>query len=114
MKKVISAVLLVALLACSVFALASCGISGTYKNDLYTLDFSGDEVEIQAKSGALSLNYTASYELGENEDGEQTITFTYAEGADKSLVFNGTMKYNEGEDNDGKYIELGAIKLYKD
>ncbi len=52
MKKILSAVLVCALLVCSVFALASCGggLSGTYElGDTYTEKFMGYEVSFTAK-----------------------------------------------------------------
>ena len=74
MKKVISIVLVCVLLACSVFALASCGktLSGTYKDaltGLTELTFKGNKVTITVRNGST----TANYEIKENEDGK-TVT----------------------------------------
>ena len=115
MKKTISMLLVCVLLLGTVFALSSCGLSGTYKNDLYTLEFSGDKVHITAKVSVgvtITSEYDATYKISDGENGK-VITFTYADDADKSVIFNGEKSYNEGSDNDGSYIEVGGIKLYK-
>ena len=118
MKKIISTVLVSILLIGSIFTLASCGgVSGTYESDTwlgytYSLEFSSKTVKIEGKMGALSLNYEAEYKI-EGKGDEKTITFIYDEGADKSLVFNGTMPYVSGSENGNKYIKIGEIRLDK-
>ena len=72
MKKTLSMVLVVAMLALSVFALASCGLSGSYVDPtgLTTLEFSGSTVTITTESGALSLTYNAQYEISDKDGGK--------------------------------------------
>jgi len=88
MKKTISMLLVCVLLLGTVFALSSCGLSGTYKNDLYTLEFSGDKVHITAKVSVgvtITSEYDATYKISDGENGK-VITFTYADDADKSVI----------------------------
>ena len=128
MKKIISTVLLCVLLVSSMFVLASCNtISGTYGGEVnlllakykITYEFKGNDVTVtsQLVSSLGSLTPTpveATYEIGEDEDGNQTITFNYsgdeAEGAaDDGVAYS----FNQGKDNNGRYIEIGGAKYYE-
>ncbi len=115
MKKTLSMILLVAVLALSVLSLASCGVSGTYVDDLTnttSLDFSGKNVTITTKSGSLTLTYNAQYEIkGEGE--EKTITFSYAEGEAVNYLFKGEKSFSEGKVDGVKFIEIGGAKFNK-
>ena len=124
MKKIISAVLVCMLLACMLFSLASCGktLSGEFKNskkvggltiDVATYNFSGNEFALNV-IGIFEIEGT--YSIEKNDDGEWEITFAIPEGeenADKAEDYTGTFSFNEGSDDDGKYIEIGGVKYYK-
>ena len=114
MKKTLSMILLVAVLALSVLTLASCGLSGEYVDPtgLTTLEFSGDKVTIITSSGALSLTYNAKYEITEKDDGK-VITFTYEEGEQVNSLFNGEKSFSEGTEEGTDYIKIGVIKYTK-
>lgn len=114
MKKTLSMVLVVAMLALSVFALASCGLSGSYVDPtgLTTLEFSGSNVTITTESGAMTLTYNAQYEISD-KDGGKVITFTYAEGEDVNYLYKGEKSYAEGSENGVDYIKIGGVKYTK-
>ncbi len=115
MKKIVSTILVCVLLVGTLFALASCGLSGTYEGKLYDLEFSGDQVTFVISD---NVKFDASYEITK-EDDQEYITFTWAEDADVPEILEGLagkLKFNEGKDDDGKYIEIGTIiksKFYK-
>ena len=116
MKKTISAVLVAILLVSSIFVLASCGgLSGTYKSGTTSLEFSGDKVTIKFDLGVVATTSTANYKLGEDDNGNRTITFTYDEGQkENSVLKNGiALPFNEGSDDNGKYIQITVLKFYK-
>lgn len=117
------AISLVAIMMC--MALVSCGgPSGEYGNDKYTLEFSGSKITISWKGLTQGMEMSGEFELGEDEDGKQTITIDITEyEADSVLLdsaykaaealWEGTKSYNEGNDNNGDYIEIGGAKYYK-
>ena len=116
----IVSITLVIIMAC--FALASCsnGPSGTYGNDDFSLKFSGEKVTV-SYGGEVKKTVEGTFEMGEDENGNMTITISLPE-ADSILdityiavrtALNGTHKYNAGEENNGSYVEIGALKLYK-
>ena len=117
MKKIISTVLVCVLLVSTLFVLASCGVSGTYKKGSTTLEFSlfnkvtiTESVEVL---GAVTTKtYEAKYKIEENDDGK-TITFTYEDGADEHIVCSGTRTFSEGEKDGVKYIQIGRITYEK-
>ena len=113
---------LVIIMAC--FALASCSNapSGTYSNDACTLEFSGETVEVTYGDDSKKTTVKGTFEMGEDEEGNMTITITLPE-SDSFLdiayitvraSLNGTHNYNKGEDTKGEYIEIGAAKFYKE
>ena len=115
MKKVLSTFLVAVLLVSSLFVLASCGLSGTYKDatGTTTLEFSGDNVKITFSLFGVSTTSNAKYSLGENEEG-RTITFTYEEGAKENDSLKGTLPFTEGSDDNGSYILIAKVlKFYK-
>ena len=113
---------LVIIMAC--FALASCSNapSGTYGNDACTLKFSGETVEISYGSESKKTTVEGTFEMGEDEEGNMTITITLPEAEsflDIAYIavrtsLDGTHKYNVGEDTNGSYIEIGVAKFYKE
>lgn len=129
MKKIISTVLLCVLLVSSLFVLASCNtISGTYAGTLdvgiasytVTYEFKGNDVTVSSKLSTVIGDLTpasvsGTYELGEDEEGNKTITFDYSseddvDGAEEEGV---AVSFNQGSDDDGKYIEIAGVKYYE-
>ena len=117
MKKIISLMVVCVLLVGTMLTLASCGLSGTYEAGTTTLEFSGKKVTITEEAevfGAkVSKTYEAEYKVEEDDDGEKTITFTYAEDDDKHLILNGEKTFSQGEEDGKKYIKIGLITYYK-
>ena len=119
--KIVS-ITLVIIMAC--FALASCSNAptGKYSNEVYALEFSGDTVEVTYGSDSKKTTIEGTFEMGEDEEGNMTITITLPESDSildfgynaLKLVLDGTHKYNAGEDTQGSYIEIGAAKFYKE
>ncbi len=113
---------LVIIMAC--FALASCSNapSGTYSNEAYALKFSGETVEVTYGDDSKKTTVEGTFEMGEDEEGNMTITITLPESESildyrynqLKLVLDGTHNYNKGEDTKGEYIEIGAAKFYKE
>ena len=117
MKKIVSAFLVCVLLVGCTLALVSCGgPSGTYKDaltGLTTYEFSGGDVTITVGAGNFSTTINCEYDMGENEDGEQTITFTFGEDEDGADKYSGTHTYTEGEEDGKQYIKIGGVKYNK-
>ena len=106
--------------------LASCGgPSGKYGTDNYTLNFSGSKITVTYKGLLKTYEMTGKFEMGKDDDGNKTITFTMDETETESLLgdaafgaakalFDGTKSYNEGKDDaKGKYVEIGGVKYYE-
>ena len=118
----IVSITLVIIMAC--FALASCSNapSGTYSNEAYALKFSGETVEVTYGGDSKKTTVEGTFEMGEDEEGNTTITITLPESESildfgynaLKLVLDGTHNYNKGEDTKGEYIEIGAAKFYKE
>lgn len=117
MKKIISLALVCLMLTCTMLTLASCGLSGTYKWGDTSITFSGKKATIVVENTVLgatiSKTYEAEYKITENDDGSKTITFTYADGADKHSVLNGEKSFVTGEENGTKYIRIGILTFDK-
>ena len=115
MKKTLSMILLVCVLALSVLTLASCGLSGEYVDEATsstTLKFSGKNVTITTEVGAATLTYNAQYEITE-EDDKKYITFSYEEGEEVNHLFNGKKSFSEGKVDGKAFIEIGISKFIK-
>lgn len=126
MKKSIVKIVALSLVAVMVCVLlASCGgPSGTYGSDDYSLKFSGSKVTVSWKGLTQSYEMTGKFEMGKDDDGNKTITFTMDEVEGGSLfgdvayksakaLFDGTKSYNSGKDDNGNYIEIGGLRYYK-
>ena len=126
MKKTIIrivAVALVAVMMCAV--LVSCGgPSGEYGSDDYSLTFKGSKVTVSYKGLTEQKNLTGTFEMGKDEEGNKTITFTMDEtegggwlgdlgNAAVKALFDGTKSYNSGKDDNGSYIEISGARYYK-
>ena len=130
MKKIVSTILLCVLLCGSIFSLASCSniIFGNYSasidvglasNDV-VVKFGLGTVTIESTtdtiiSAAATATYEAKYKIGEDEEGNRTITFTYEEGADEFLAFPGgkALSLVESEVEGVKYLTIGIYKFTK-
>ena len=122
MKKTIIKIMALALVAVMVCAvLVSCGgPSGKYKGNTYTLEFKGSDVTVSWKGIFDSYSMTGTFEMGKDDEGNKTISFTWPEGesyaddviygAAKSF-FGKNVKYNEGSDDNGKYIEISGARF---
>ena len=106
--------------------LASCGgPSGEYGSEDYTLKFSGSKITVTWKGLTETKEMTGKFEMGKDDDGNKTITFTMDEVESDSIlgdlsyntvkaIFDGTKSYNEGKDDkNGAYIEIGGARYYK-
>lgn len=119
MKKIVSALLVCILLVGCTLALVSCGgPSGKYKGaELFgistTYEFSGSKVTITTGAGNLTYTLNGEFEMGENDKGEETITFTFGEGEEDSEEYSGTHTYVEGEEDGVKYIKIDGVKYTK-
>ena len=117
MKKIISLALVCLMLTCTMLTLASCGLSGTYKSGNTSITFSGKKVTIvdEGTVGGVTISktYEAEYSITDNDDGSKTITFIYADDADKHLILNGEKSFATGEENGKKYVKIGILTYYK-
>ena len=126
MKKTIMKIVALSLVAVMMCVLlASCGgPSGEYGSDDYTLKFSGSKVTVSWKGFTQSYEMKGKFEMGKDDEGNKTITFTMEETEGESMlgdaayagakaIFDGTKSYNAGSDDDGKYIEIGGLRFYK-
>ena len=57
--------------------------------------------------------YEAEYSINEKDDGSKTITFTYAEDAEKHIAFMGEKTLVTGEENGKKYVRIGILTYDK-
>ncbi len=116
MKKTFVTLLALLLLCTSVISLSSCGINGSWENDIATLTFKGETVTMELKDADNSEPVSCSFEIIE-EDDRKFIAFTWAEndGPPSPLkLLDGTLSLSEGEDDKGEYIRIGrAMTFYK-
>ena len=126
MKTMIKVVSLTLVAVFMLAMLASCGgPSGEYGSDNYSLKFSGSKVTVSWKGLTKSYEMTGKFEMGKDDNGNKTITFTMDEVESDSIlgdaaygtakaIFDGTKSYNEGKDDaKGKYVEIGGVKYFE-
>ena len=117
MKKIISLALVCLMLTCTMLTLASRGLSGTYKSGTISITFSDKKAtiveEVTVLGATISKTYEAEYTITEDDDGSKTITFTYADDAEKHLALKGDKSFVSGEENGKKYVRIGLITYYK-
>ena len=126
MKKTITkivALALVAVMVCTV--LVSCGgPSGSYGSVDYSLTFKGSKITVSYKGLTEQKELTGKFEMGKDDEGNKTITFTMDEtegggflgdlgNAAVKALFDGTKSYNSGKDDKGAFIEIGGARFYK-
>ena len=118
MKKIISLVLVSAVLLGTLFCLVSCAktLSGTYEIDAIVASksykFSGNTVTITISAIAGDdIVYSGTYEITEAEDGKNEITFTFATDDEDAKEYSGTFSFMEADD--GSYIKIAGIKYKK-
>lgn len=52
-----------------------------------------------------------TYELGEDEAGNDTITITFEDNSsEEAKEYGGTLAFSKGEENGEKYIKIGGVK----
>lgn len=120
--KIVSLALVVVMLAA---LLVSCGPSGSFGGDGYTVKFSGSKVTVTWKGALSTYTISGSFKMGKDEEGNKTITFSdlKADDTDSLLgdaavavavaAFEGEHTYNAGKDDNGSYIELDGARYYK-
>ena len=124
MKKTISTILVCVLLVGTLLSLASCEmfglVTGTYARTTEvfgietttTYEFSGKEVTVSSVTTmgntSTTSNKTGEYEIGENEEGQKTITLTFTNEDGEGTVT--TYTFNSGKDDNGAYIELDGTR----
>lgn len=126
MKKTISTILVCVLLVGSLLTLASCEVAGfvfgTYSRTdtiivdiTTTYEFSLTEVTKTTTtdkligSGQSTTTETMKYKVGENDEGEKVIAFTFeTEDGTKTVEYS----FNSGNDDGGAYIEIDGIRYY--
>ena len=112
--RMLSLVLVVVMLGA---ILVSCSgkPSGTYGTDTYKLNFSDSKVTIATTIGSFSTSITGKFEMGKDGQGNKTITFDFSDDGNNALLslFNGTCSYNQGKDDNGRFIEIEGVRYYK-
>lgn len=117
MKKTMKITALAVAVITLLFVFASCApIVGTYATD--TGDLAGVEykfalgkVTIKTTIFGFSKEFEGTYKMGKNDNGDETITFEFEDEDAKS--YNTTSIYKSGKDDNGEFISLDGIKLYK-
>ena len=113
MKKLTTALTACLLCICMLFALTGCKtISGTYADDagVTTYEFKGSKVEITVAVLG-TKTFEGKYEIGEDDDGNATITFTFEDS--DAEEYSGTFPFEKGEANGKKYVKIGLFTYYK-
>lgn len=121
MKRIISTILVCALLLGCVLSLASCGkmLFGKYEfkvtdSNKVVYDFSIGKVTRTTTTGL--GGYTkdtvteGKYKINEVENGEFEITFTWDVDGEEEIE---TVSFSQGEEDGVKYIKLGLFKYNK-
>ncbi len=117
MKKTIKIAALMLVVVMAVFAFASCAkrLSGTYKAESFigstTYTFNGKNVEVTYEIGGFEKTSEGTYEIGENDEGDSIITFTFED--DDAESYEGEFSFAEGEEDGVKYIKIGGVKYTK-
>lgn len=119
MKKFLSVVLACALLVGCVMIFASCGLSGTYEKEVagteVSFAFKGNKVTLVVDFPIIEkdLVLNGTYELGEDEEGNKTITITYEDdSSDEAKKYGGTLSFAEGTENGEKYVSIGGVRYF--
>ena len=118
MKRIISTILVCALLLGCVLTLASCGktLSGKYELDAVvgskTYEFSMSKVVITYELLGKETSVEGKYKIAENDKGDLEITFTF-EDEDAAKDYAGTFSFVEGKEGDTEYIKIGGLKYKK-
>ena len=120
--RIVSLALVVVMLAA---VLVSCGPSGSYGGDTYTIKFAGSKVTVTWKGLTDTYTISGSFKMGKDEEGNKTITFSDMKAEETSsflgdaavavgvAAFEGAHSYNAGKDDSGAYIEISGARYYK-
>ena len=116
MKRIISTLLVCALLLGCVLTMASCSkiLMGKYELDAgigsKTYEFSiPNKVVITYEVLTVEKTIEGTYKIAEAEDGNLEITFTFA-GEEEADEYAGTFSFVQGEENGIKYVKIGGLK----
>ena len=119
MKRIISTLLVCALLLGCVLTMASCSrvLMGEYELDAglgsKTYEFAiPNKVVITYEVLTVEKTIEGTYKIAENEDGDLEITFTF-ENEEESEGYAGTFSFAQGEEDGVKYIKIGGLKYTK-
>ncbi len=118
MKKIVSALLLLALLVCSPFVLSSCGedgLSGTYEGNLCTLKFKGERVTAVIGTAELYGEYEIDREYGEKTISLDFVDYDEATETQKQLLdaISGILYEDIPFAKDGATITIGTYTFTK-
>ena len=118
MKRIISTLLVCAILLGCVLTMASCSyvLMGKYELDAgvgsQTYEFAlPNKVSITYELLTMEKTVEGTYKIAENEDGEFEITFTFAD--EEAEKYAGTFSLSQGEEDGVKYIKIGGVKYTK-
>ena len=119
MKRILSAILLCAVLVCSLLTLWSCGgpLSGKYEGDVFDLKFSGNNVTASVEG--ISVTISGTYEIKEKTDGSKTITFDFVsedlaqEGSMLLNLIDVIMEPDLAFEEDGDTIKIGKFIVWE-
>ena len=122
MKRIISTMLALAILATCVLSLASCGnsLSGKYqsKSGITTYEFSGKTVKITYEVdipivGTLTKTIEGTYELTTDDDGNDSIIFAIESEEDGANNYEGEFSFAKGTEDGKDYIKIGGSQYFK-
>ena len=117
MKKILSTLLVCALLIGCVLTLASCGkmFAGTYERDFiiyeasYEFKIGGKVILTLDPPVGDDVVYVGTYTINEDND---EITFEFKD--EDAKEFGGTRSFSQGVEDGEKYIKLGGVKYTED
>ena len=119
MKRIISTLLVCAILLGCVLTMASCSyvLMGKYELDAgvgsKTYEFSlPNKVLITYEVLTVEKTIEGTYKIAENEDGDFEITFTF-ENEEEAEEYAGTFSLSQGEEDGVKYVKIGGLKYTK-
>ena len=118
MKKIISGILLCALLVSCLFVLSACApkLSGTYQADLiaakatYAFESNGNMTLTLDPLAGGNISWEGTYEI--NEDTNE-ITITLNTDDSDASKYSGTHSFAQGEENGTEYIKIGSLRYTK-
>ena len=120
MKKLLSVLLASILLIGCVMTLASCGgLSGKYEREDFGVEtsytFRGKNVTVALELWGTTVTLNGTYELGEDDLGNKTITITFEDNSsEEAKEYGGTLVFAEGVEDGEKYVSIGGVRYFLD